>query len=57
MTISRLRAGLPVQSLPAGFWKNMSEKYSLPFSQVGPSANVNPSASFFGFSPGATICS
>ena len=33
ITIRRLRAGLPVQSLAAGFWKNMSEKYSFPFSQ------------------------
>ena len=52
MTISRLRAGLPVQSLAAGFLKYMSEKYSLPFSQVGPSVNVNPSASFCGFASG-----
>ncbi len=57
MTISRLRAGLPVQSPAAGFLNHMSEKYSFPFSHVGPSVNVNPSASFFGFSPGAMICS
>ena len=55
MTISRLRAGLPVQSPAAAFLNHMSEKYSFPLSQVGPSVNVNPSASFFGLSPGAMI--
>ena len=57
MTISRLRAGLPVQSPAAGFLKYMSEKYNFPFSQVGPSVNVKPSASFCGFASAATICS
>jgi hypothetical protein len=33
----------------------MSEKYSFPFSHVGPSVKVNPSATFFGVAPGATI--
>ena len=46
IAISRLLAGLPVQSPAAGFWKNMSEKYSRPLSQVGPSVNVKPSANF-----------
>ena len=37
------------------FLKNMSEKYSLPFSHVGPSVNVKPSASLLGFMPLAMI--